>query len=286
MKNLEIEIVAPSIIANFEDFKANLDTYTKQFEIEVKSDNLKEAKESGAELNKLKKQVKETAKKYLDEIEAPIKVFKEKIKEIETLLDAKRLKIADGISVFEDAKRLEHTEAMRAYLSKKLQDVEMRDEFKNRIKLSNPSVSGLTAKGDLAKKFRDEIDASVSQALEAQRLKNIELENQRLKDEARAVEIASEMRLKEQQEHLAYKEQEPKEPVLKDSNLFEDKPKESTPTPPELTPKPQGKSVYKITLEFEVKSRSGVDCQAMIQKVLPMIFDKKIPIANQTCEEI
>jgi hypothetical protein len=255
----EVEVVKPKLLGNFDAFVVTIDEYTKQFEIEVTSENLKDAKESGAELNKIKKQVKETAKKYLDEAMEPINNFKTEVAKIESLIESKRLNIASGVSVFEDAKRLEHTEAMRAYMTEALAKVELREEFKRLLMLPSASVSGLTQSGGLVKKFKDEIDATIAQAVEAQRLKDIEVENQRLRDEARAREIVEEMR---EREH-----QEAKQEEAKRENA-------------------DGKSVYRITLEFEVQSKSGISCEAMIQKVLPMIYNKQIPIASQRCEEV
>ncbi len=269
MNNLQIEVVAPKIVANFEDFKSNLEVYTKKFEIDVTSENIKEAKESGANLNKLKANIKSEAKKYLLEVEAPIKEFKSKLKDIENLLDTKRLKIVDGISVFEDAKRLEHTQKMRDYLDNALENVSLRDEFKN-FMLPAPSVSGLTSKGDLSKKFKDELDNLVSSAIERQRLADIEIENQRLKDEARANEI------------------------LRQREAFEKQKKEETPKPepkPEPEPKPtvkssNNKSTYEITLKYRVSATAGVESDAMLNKIIPMIEKKQIPIFSSNCLEI
>jgi hypothetical protein len=78
----EVEVIQPKLLGNFEAFVVAIDNYTKQFEIEVTSENLKDAKESGAELNKIKKQVKETAKKYLDEAMEPINNFKSEVAKI------------------------------------------------------------------------------------------------------------------------------------------------------------------------------------------------------------
>lgn len=277
----EIEVTKPKLLGNFESFTLALDDYTKQFEIEVTSNNLKEAKESGAKLNKIKKQVKETAKKYLDEAEAPIKAFKEEVKKIESLLETKRLNIVEGINVFEDAKRLEHTQKMNEYMSEILQEAKLREEFYKTLVLPVPSIAGLTSSGSLTKKFRDEIDNIVLDAVEKQRVIDMQAENQRLKDEARAKEIADEM-MQKQREQEAKKAQAQQHETLRPIG---------SPTPkPEPEPKPepvaQGKSVYRITLTFDVKSKSGIDCEAMMQKVLPMIFDKQIPINTQNCEEM
>jgi hypothetical protein len=275
---LTIETTQPTLIGNFDSFTKALDSYTKQFEIEVTSDNIKEAKESGAELNKIKKQVKETAKKYLDDVLVPITKFKAEIAKIEELLETKRLNIASGIAVFEDAKRLEHTQKMNDYIANQLANAvnPLRDEFMRFILIPTASVAGLTSTGELSKKYRDEIDASISSAYDRQHVADMEIENQRLKDEARAKEIADKMRRKEA---LQYREPVPTpEPIL------------FTPPTPEPTPEPvvtpQGKSIYKITLEFEIQSKSGISIDAMIQKVLPMIFEKQIPISHQKCEEI
>jgi hypothetical protein len=281
---LEIEIKQkPVLFATFGTFDKKIREYTQKFEMEVTSENLKEAKESGAEINKIRKNIKELSKKYLDEIIEPIVQFEDELKKIDKFLEAKRDSIIGVVNSFEDAKRLEHTEAMREYMSAKLSEVSLRDEFANRLMLPSASISGFTQSGKLTKKYIDEIDAEIAKAIESQRLKDVEIENQRLKDEARAREIVEEMRQKEQEkakEHLAYKEPEPTREQEKETNLFE-----HTKMQEEVRPLSE-KSIYKITLEFEVQSKSGVDCDAMMQKVLPMIFDKKIQISKQKCEEM
>jgi hypothetical protein len=273
----EVEVVKPKLLGNFDAFVVAIDEYTKQFEIEVTSENLKEAKESGAELNKIKKQVKDTAKKYLDEAMEPINDFKLEVAKIESLIESKRQNIVSGVSVFEDAKRLEHIEAMRAYMTEALSKVELREEFKMRLVLPSPSVSGLTQSGGLVKKFKDEIDAIIVQAVEAQRLKDIEVENQRLRDEARAREIVEEMREREHQKAINRLVDKPPMQMERAQEAKQEEAKREN---------ADGKSVYRITLEFEVQSKSGISCEAMIQKVLPMIYGKQIPISNQRCEEV
>jgi len=281
MNYLEIKVVAPKIVANFDEFKNGLEVYTKKFEIEVTSENIKEAKESGANLNKLKANIKSEAKKYLLQVEAPIKEFKMKLKEIENLLDAKRLKIVDGISFFEDAKRLEHSQKMKDYINEKLAEVELRHEFRN-FMLPAASVSGLTSKGDLTKKFKDEIDDLIKNAIEKQRLADIEIENKRLRDEARANEI---LRQREERDRQIKKDEllnteTSHKPISDTAKAYTDEKQHN------VVENTNNKSTYEIILKYRVTATRGVSCDDMLKKVVPMIEKKQIPIFSSNCLEI
>lgn len=279
MKDLEVEIVEPKIITNFDDFKSSVTEYTKKFEIEVTSENIKEAKASSASLNKLKSDIKSEAKKYLNTLEAPIKEFKEKLKEIDNILDGKRYLITSAVSVFEDAKKLEHLQKMQDYLNEKLLEVELRKEFKS-FYLPSPSVAGLTSKGDLSKKFKESIDVMIIDAVERQKLQDIEIENQRLKDEARANEILREREIQERNKAV----EEPEHglrPIGQPDYV-----KESEPIHEPIIEHKNEKSIYEIHLIYKVRSNSNVGCEDMLKKVLPMIDDKKIPLDYTTCKEL
>jgi len=279
MKVLEVEIVEPKIITNFDDFKSSVTEYTKKFEIEVTSENIKEAKASSASLNKLKSDIKSEAKKYLNTLEAPIKEFKEKLKEIDNILDGKRYLITSAVSVFEDAKKLEHLQKMQDYLNEKLLEVELRKEFRS-FYLPSPSVAGLTSKGDLSKKFKESIDVMIIDAVERQKLQDIEIENQRLKDEARANEILREREIQERNKAV----EEPEHglrPIGQPDYV-----KESEPIYEPIIEHKNEKSIYEIHLIYKVRSNSNVGCEDMLKKVLPMIDDKKIPLDYTTCKEL
>ena len=69
MISLEVEVVEPKIITNFNEFKNNVDVYTKKFEIEVVSNNLKDAKDASSSINKLRAEIKEKARGYIKTLE-------------------------------------------------------------------------------------------------------------------------------------------------------------------------------------------------------------------------
>lgn len=95
-----------SVTSNFEDLKRALETNIKEkYDIAVTDDNVKEAKQVMAQINKDKKEISDKWRVKKQELEAPIKEVDSKVKELLGLYDNARMVISNQVDTFEASKR-------------------------------------------------------------------------------------------------------------------------------------------------------------------------------------
>ena len=89
---------------NFEEIKTEAQRQVEKYSINVTEENIPEAKKVMANFNKVKAEIGERYKFFIDKISAPVNQLKAEKKEIEAIITDGRQKIADGVANFENAK--------------------------------------------------------------------------------------------------------------------------------------------------------------------------------------
>ena len=276
------------LTTNFEELKAEASRQVEKYSINVTEENIPEAKKVMANFNKVKTEIGERYKFYIDKISAPVNQLKAEKKEIEAIITDGRQKIADGVANFENAK-LEIIAARIAEYTKSLCD-EKGLNFE-RINTSDLiKLSAVTPAGTLAKATKDAIEVKI-QALENEILqakiaeqekaaRDAEIAAQaRREAEERAVREKAELEAKAAQreaELLARAEREKQEAIERA------KAEQASPTPQafydaqrEILQKPReaenGKAIYTIRAEFEVKAPANAPHDKLIDKIKEML---------------
>lgn len=184
------------LTTNFEEIKAGVAMQVEKYSIEVTDENIPEAKKVMANFNKVKTAIGDRYKFFIDKLSAPINQLKTEKKEIEAIITDGRQKIADGVAAFENAKLEQIAERINEYVRSLCDEKGLNFE---RINVSDLiKLSAVTAAGSLAKPTKEAIEGKIA-ALENEILqaKLAEQEKQR-----RDAEIAERAR-KEAEERAA-----------------------------------------------------------------------------------
>lgn len=276
------------LTTNFEELKAEASRQVEKYSINVTEENIPEAKKVMANFNKVKTEIGERYKFYIDKISAPVNQLKAEKKEIEAIITDGRQKIADGVANFENAK-LEAIAARIAEYTKALCD-EKQLNFE-RINTSDLiKLSAVTSAGALAKATKDAIEVKI-QSLENEILQAKLAEQEKA---ARDAEIAAQAR-REAEERAAIEKAEleakaaQREAELlaraereKQEAIDRAKAEQASPTPQafygaqrEILQKPRevenGKAIYTIRAEFEVKAPVNAPHDKLIDKIKEML---------------
>lgn len=276
------------LTTNFEELKAEASRQVEKYSINVTEENIPEAKKVMANFNKVKTEIGERYKFYIDKISAPVNQLKAEKKEIEAIITDGRQKIADGVANFENAK-LEIIAVRIAEYTKALCD-EKQLNFE-RINTSDLiKLSAVTSAGTLAKATKDAIEAKI-QALENEILqakiaeqekaaRDAEIAAQaRREAEERAAREKAELEAKAAQreaELLARAEREKEEAIERtkaeqakpNSQAFYDAQREILQKPREAE---NGKAIYTIRTEFEVKAPVNAPHDKLADKIKEML---------------
>lgn len=276
------------LTTNFEELKAEASRQVEKYSINVTEENIPEAKKVMANFNKVKTEIGERYKFYIDKISAPVNQLKAEKKEIEAIITDGRQKIADGVANFENAK-LEAIAARIAEYTKTLCD-EKGLNFE-RINTSDLiKLSAVTPAGTLAKATKDAIEVKI-QALENEILQAKIAEQEKA---ARDAEIAAQAR-REAEERAAREKAEmearaaQREAELlaraereKQEAIERAKAEQAKPNPQafydaqrEILQKPReaenGKAIYTIRAEFEVKAPANAPHDKLTDKIKEML---------------
>ena len=276
------------LTTNFEELKAEASRQVEKYSINVTEENIPEAKKVMANFNKVKTEIGERYKFYIDKISAPVNQLKAEKKEIEAIITDGRQKIADGVANFENAK-LEAIAARIAEYTKALCD-EKQLNFE-RINTSDLiKLSAVTSAGALAKATKEAIEAKI-QSLENEILQAKIAEQEKA---ARDAEIAAQAR-REAEERAAREKAEleakaaQREAELlaraekeKQEAIERAKAEQAKPNPQafydaqrEISQKPRedenGKAIYTIRAEFEVKAPANAPHDKLTDKIKEML---------------
>lgn len=261
---------------NFEEIKAEAQRQVEKYSINVTEENIPEAKKVMANFNKVKAEIGERYKFFIDKISAPANQLKAEKKEIEAIITDGRQKIADGVANFENAK-LEIIAARIAEYTKSLCDEkELNFERINTADLIK--LSAVTPAGTLAKATKDAIELKI-QALENEILQAKLAEQEKA---ARDAEIAAQARreveekaTKEKAEILARAEKEKQEAieraraeVRQENSTFYEAQREVLQKPRDAG---DGKAIYTIRAEFEVKAPANAPHDKLTAKIKEML---------------
>ena len=180
----QVETTLPVLQSNFEIVKQHLAENLKRYEIEVTQQNLPDAKKMATGLNKISKQIDDCKKDKLKEIESPVNIFKEQVKELIQMCQDGRNKILEQVKVFEDITRALCLDLLKKELQEQYNKLNIKDEFKTVNIDDLIIISNVTDSNSLVKKAKDSINERVHCALSLQntvKVRLVELENLCLK---------------------------------------------------------------------------------------------------------
>jgi len=261
---------------NFEEIKAEAQRQVEKYSINVTEENIPEAKKVMANFNKVKAEIGERYKFFIDKISAPVNQLKAEKKEIEAIITDGRQKIADGVANFENAKLEVIAVRIAEYTKSLCDEKELNFERINTADLIK--LSAVTPAGTLAKATKDAIEAKI-QALENEVLQAKLAEQEKA---ARDAEIAAQARreveekaTKEKAEILARAEKEKQEAieraraeVRQENSTFYEAQREVLQKPREAG---DGKAIYTIRAEFEVKAPANAPHDKLTAKIKEML---------------
>lgn len=186
---------------NFNDIKRVVEAEVKKHSVDVTEDNLKEAKDVMAKMNKVKKEVGDKYKHHIDTLSLPVNQLKDEKKQLENIIAQGRKDIADAVAVFEQKKLDIAKEVILQYVS----DICLEKGIDSKAIVTQDLVklTAVTAKGALTKSTKEVIDGRI-QTVENEVLRaKLEAEEKRKRDE----EIAAKAR-KEAEEAARKREEE------------------------------------------------------------------------------
>lgn len=166
---IKIESTLPIINTNFEEIKTQLEKKLSVYDFLVQEDDVKKAKENATEINALKNELETLRKAKVNELSAPIDIFSSKVKELVTICENSRTKLLNQVKKFEDDKKDEILNRLKAELVALYNKFGLADEFKT-IKVDDLAILSNGTKEGISKKAYEEIESRVLKALEFQRV--------------------------------------------------------------------------------------------------------------------
>ena len=176
------------LTTNFEEIKAGVAMQVEKYSIEVTDENIPEAKKVMANFNKVKTAIGDRYKFFIDKLSAPINQLKNEKKEIEAIISDGRQKIADGVAAFENAKLEQIAERINEYVKSLCDEKGLNCERINTADLIK--LSAVTTAGSLVKPTKEAIEGKIA-ALENEILQAKIAEQEKA---ARGAEIAARAR--------------------------------------------------------------------------------------------
>lgn len=282
---------------NFEEIKAEAQRQVEKYSINVTEENIPEAKKVMANFNKVKAEIGERYKFFIDKISAPVNQLKAEKKEIEAIITDGRQKIADGVANFENAK-LEAIAARIAEYTKALCDGKQLNF--ERINTSDLiKLSAVTPAGTLAKATKEAIEAKI-QALEneilqaklaeqekaardaeiaarARREAEERAAREKAEMEARAAQREAELlaRAEREKQEAAQRAEREKQEAIERARAEQASPQAFYDAQREILQKPReaenGKAIYTIRAEFEVKAPINAPHDKLTDKIKEML---------------
>ena len=184
MQELKVNVTPAIVSGNFEDLKNVLAVEVKKYDIEVAEETVKDAKKLATELNGVAKIINEVKKKELLILEAPVKDFKDKIKELIDIVQDGRGKITSQVKVFEDNKKVVIERLLLDLIDTTYSDLGVKDDFKSVLCDDLILLGNLTPSGNLTAKTIDVIELRVRMCGDLQnavKMRLMQLENESYK---------------------------------------------------------------------------------------------------------
>lgn len=148
------------LTTNFEEIKAGVAMQVEKYSIEVTDENIPEAKKVMANFNKVKTAIGDRYKFFIDKLSTPINQLKNEKKEIEAIITDGRQKIADGVAAFENAKLEQIAERINEYVKSLCDEKGLNCERINTADLIK--LSAVTTAGSLAKPTKEAIEGKIA----------------------------------------------------------------------------------------------------------------------------
>lgn len=170
MQELVIKKTLPVLEANFEVVKQQLVDGLKTYDVIITEKTVKDGKTMAAEINKIKKAIKDQQKKALEDIMGPVDGFSDKIKELMDLADEARDKITEQVEAYEEKVKLKIQGKIEAFLLEEVTKAELREPFIKIDVLDLVKLTAVTKTGNLTTVTMTAIKGRVSEQ------KNLQLE--------------------------------------------------------------------------------------------------------------
>ncbi|MGG7160212.1 DUF1351 domain-containing protein [Clostridium baratii] len=138
MKEMQINKQLPVITMNFEEVKGSLQETMKKYEgIVVTEDRLKDCKATQKSLAGLRNNIDGYRKAVKKEMEAPIKEFEGKCKELISLISDVEKPIKEGIKIYDDKRKEEKKQKVLEIINVAIKDFELEKEFADKLDLKD-----------------------------------------------------------------------------------------------------------------------------------------------------
>lgn len=177
---MAVNSVPARINVNFEELVAALDAHLARYDTVVTAETVKEAKETAAEINKLRQQIETRRKEAVAEVSAPIRLFEGQMKELAGKCDEARQKILDQVKRFEDETRAKVRELLESERAKMWDKLGVTDEFQLADYTDLILLTSITGAGKLAASARGKLEERVNADKRLQdqtKMRLLELEN-------------------------------------------------------------------------------------------------------------
>jgi len=203
MQELIVKTQQPIIEANFEVVKQQLIDGLKTYDVIITSETVKDGKAMAAEINKIKKAIKDQEKKALEEILGPSNEFKDKIKELMDLADEAREKITAQVEAYEEKTKAEIKDKIIAFKNEEIQKAELREPFSKVEVLDLVKLTAITKTGNLTSATIETIKGRVAEQ------KNLQLEDDARKAQEQKERDEEIARIREEERQKAQAEVQP-----------------------------------------------------------------------------
>ena len=138
MREIEINKQLPVITMNYEEVKVSLQETMKKYEgIVVTEEGLKDCKATQKSLAGLRNDIDGYRKAVKKEMEAPIKNFESKCKELISLISDVEKPIKEGIKIYDDKRREEKKQKALEIINAAIKDFELEKEFADKLDLKD-----------------------------------------------------------------------------------------------------------------------------------------------------
>ncbi|WP_054198887.1 DUF1351 domain-containing protein [Clostridium baratii] len=155
MKEMQINKQLPVITLNFEEVKRSIQETMKKYDgIIVTEERLKDCKATQKNLAGLRNDIDGYRKAIKKEMEAPIKEFEGKCKELISLISDVEKPIKDGIKIYDDKRREEKRSKALEYIKESIEAHNLNGKYAARLDVKDRY---LTLSGSL-KSIKDDIE--------------------------------------------------------------------------------------------------------------------------------
>lgn len=200
MKTELIITTTPAIVeANFDTIRQELQHTLESYDLIITEQTVRGGKDAMAELNKMKKLIKDRERDALEQALAPVAGFKDKVKELITLVEEAREKITKQVEIYTERTLQEIREKIAKQTTERINVAKLRVPFTIIEQEDLILMGSITKTGNLTKKVLEAIQGRVNERLTQQQAED---ERLRLVKEAEEKRIALEVEKRAEQNRL------------------------------------------------------------------------------------